>query len=78
MYTTSGGLKIAYLSGIAAEKEKQAHSFDLDDVTALRDACLRGNSNYRGVDVLVTSQWPEDVAKFDEKFEVRLLPSCFK
>lgn len=70
LYSTSGGLKIAYLSGIATDKGKEQHNFDADDIVALKDACLRGNSSFRGVDLLVTSQWPEGVSKFHDKFEV--------
>ncbi|KAJ6641197.1 CWF19-like protein 1 like [Pseudolycoriella hygida] len=59
LYTISSGIKIAYLSGI--EGEKSDHSFDVEDVKAVRNSCFINKTSageYRGIDILLTSQWP--------------------
>ncbi|XP_058826672.1 CWF19-like protein 1 homolog [Topomyia yanbarensis] len=65
IYSTSTGLKIAYVSGTEADNESGKKvpewKFTKDDVVAVRDSCFASKSNmgdYRGVDVLLTSQWP--------------------
>lgn len=68
LYTSSAGLRIAYLSGIFAESgDDDVCKFTTEDATALRDICLKGSSGFRGVDVLLTSQWPSDVFNLDGK-----------
>ncbi|XP_063698565.1 CWF19-like protein 1 homolog [Culicoides brevitarsis] len=64
LYTTSSGLRIAYLSGTEAksdETETPAWQFTKKDVIAVRDSCLASKSSgeYRGVDVLITAQEPK-------------------
>lgn len=66
LYTSSGGLKIAYLSGIAAESKDNIHTFTTEDVSSLYDVCVRGNPNFRGVDILLSTQWPSGITKPDE------------
>ncbi|XP_037043320.1 CWF19-like protein 1 homolog [Bradysia coprophila] len=59
LYTISSGIKIAYLSGIEAEKSDW--SFDTEDVKAVRNSCFINKTSmgeYRGIDILLTSQWP--------------------
>ncbi|XP_055531531.1 CWF19-like protein 1 homolog [Wyeomyia smithii] len=70
IYCTSSGLKIAYVSGVEAEtatsKSVPEWKFTRQDVQAVRDSCFASKSNmgdYRGVDVLVTSQWPAGIRK---------------
>ncbi|XP_062132153.1 CWF19-like protein 1 homolog isoform X1 [Drosophila sulfurigaster albostrigata] len=62
VYTLSSGVKIAYLSGVeAATSAAGDHEFSKADVQAVRNSCLVSKScatDYRGVDVLLTSQWP--------------------
>ncbi|XP_058464437.1 CWF19-like protein 1 homolog [Malaya genurostris] len=65
IFSTSCGLKIAYVSGTEAEHADATKApewqFTKDDVLAVRDSCFASKSNmgdYRGVDVLVTCQWP--------------------
>lgn len=65
VYTLSSGVKIAYLSGFeaagAAESSGSEHEFTKADVLAVRNSCLvskNSSTEYRGVDVLLTSQWP--------------------
>lgn len=66
LYNTSGGLKIVYLSGVQGTGEKiKPFEFNKDDVITLRDMCLKGQSNFRGVDILITAQWPKNVYNLD-------------
>ncbi|XP_052873010.1 CWF19-like protein 1 homolog [Anopheles cruzii] len=62
LYTTSGGLKIAYLSGTASSQEDANEwTYSKADVMAVRDSCLASKANmgdFRGIDILLTSQWP--------------------
>lgn len=77
IYATSSGLKIAYVSGTEAEgdtpKAVPEWKFTKEDVMAVRDSCFASKSNmgdFRGVDLLVTSQWPagiKDEAKTSSK-----------
>lgn len=71
LYNTSGNLKIAYLSGISnKEKKKNSFEFDKSDINSLRDMCMRGQPNFRGIDILLTSQWPENVFNLDPEHKV--------
>lgn len=68
VYITNG-LRIAYLSGTFTNNvSKKDHEFNDEEVIALRDICLRANSNFRGVDILLTSQWPTDVTNEDSQW----------
>ncbi|XP_068145892.1 CWF19-like protein 1 homolog [Drosophila tropicalis] len=63
VYTLSSGVKIAYLSGMEAAGGDAAasHEFTKADIGAVRNSCLVSkncSTEYRGVDVLLTSQWP--------------------
>ncbi|KAH8407462.1 hypothetical protein KR222_001468, partial [Zaprionus bogoriensis] len=62
VYTLSSGVKIAYLSGVEATGSIAGeHEFNKSDIQAVRNSCLVSKncaSDYRGVDVLLTSQWP--------------------
>lgn len=68
IYTVSSGLKIAYVSGIEApekDSNQQIH-FNIDDVKSVATSCLASNNTsgeYRGVDILITSQWPTATKK---------------
>ncbi|KAG5319992.1 C19L1 protein, partial [Pseudoatta argentina] len=66
LYIASSGLKIAYLSGTekVPSKNKTIH-FDEHDVVSIRNSCLKGQPSFRGVDILLTSPWPEGVTNFD-------------
>lgn len=63
MYTVASGLKIAYISGLES-RDSEANSmgnFKIDDVKAVATACLASNhtsGEYRGIDILISSQWP--------------------
>lgn len=62
MFTLAAGFTVAYLSGLEAkEGSKETCQFDKKDVTAVRNSCLKNFTNmddYRGIDFLLTSQWP--------------------
>ncbi|XP_071454762.1 CWF19-like protein 1 [Hetaerina americana] len=75
LYRGSSGLKMAYVSGIdgpgggsrhssssGSSNDQPEHFFSEADVTAVRDACTRSSSgSFRGIDILLTSQWPHGV-----------------
>lgn len=58
---------MAYLSGIETkEASKDQWQFDKKDVTAVRNSCLKNFTNmddYRGIDFLLTSQWPSGIVE---------------
>ncbi|XP_037953190.1 CWF19-like protein 1 homolog, partial [Teleopsis dalmanni] len=62
LYTLSSGIKIAYLSGIEESKDSNKECcFNKDDIITLRNSCLVSKSSaseYKGVDILLTSQQP--------------------
>ncbi|XP_048241533.1 CWF19-like protein 1 isoform X4 [Haliotis rufescens] len=63
-YAGSSGLQIAYLSGMEAQQQTQdAWQFTKDDILTLTGPVASDN-NYRGIDVLLTSQWPQSVQKY--------------
>ncbi|XP_048581783.1 CWF19-like protein 1 isoform X2 [Nematostella vectensis] len=63
---TPSGLQIAYLSGTdKAEGLKGGCVFSEQDVASLESKS--NEENFKGVDLLLTSCWPQDVAKFTKK-----------
>lgn len=61
VFTGVSGLQIAYVSGREALQEPApAHCFTPKDLSALV-APLTSSSKFRGVDILLTSQWPRGV-----------------
>uniref|UniRef100_A0A8C4ZG44 CWF19-like protein 1 n=1 Tax=Gadus morhua TaxID=8049 RepID=A0A8C4ZG44_GADMO len=70
VFTGASGLQIAYVSGREALQEPApAHCFTPKDLLALV-APLVNNSKFRGVDILLTSQWPRGVWQFGNNPEV--------
>lgn len=66
LYTASSGLKIAYLSGIEkTTNENKFISFDEQDVVSVKNSCLKGQPSFRGVDILLTSPWPDGIINHD-------------
>ncbi|KAH9632610.1 hypothetical protein HF086_001853 [Spodoptera exigua] len=64
IFTTSADVKIAYLTGLSRRelgKELPMCTFEPSDCSAVRDACFRGQSEYRGVDMLITTLWPAGI-----------------
>lgn len=54
---------MAYLSGLACSGEKNKWNYDESDVCDLCDVALKGSPSFRGVDVLLTSQWPAGIVE---------------
>nr|XP_014102228.1 CWF19-like protein 1 homolog [Bactrocera oleae] len=75
LYTLTSGVRVAYLSGlekvdgyIPSEDEKQIF-FDKDDIVSIRNSCVVSKtsaSDYKGVDILLTSQWPYGIYEDNE------------
>ncbi|XP_050674413.1 CWF19-like protein 1 isoform X2 [Leptidea sinapis] len=64
IFTTSADVKIAYLTGLSRRelgKDIPMCTFEPSDCSAVRDACYRGQTEYRGVDVLITTLWPSGI-----------------
>lgn len=61
LFTGSSGLKLAYLSGIEGSSEA-SHIFTVKDAADLQTNFSHGSS--RGVDILLTSQWPRGITKY--------------
>lgn len=67
LFTTTSGLKVVYVSGTEAESDKSSHhTFTKEDIESLRNICVRGQSNFRGVDILITLSWPKDITLGDK------------
>lgn len=68
LYNAESGLKLAYLSGIEKDdKSNQSSTTTITekDVVSVRNSCLKGQPCFRGIDILMTSQWPHDITKLD-------------
>ncbi|XP_025896473.1 CWF19-like protein 1 [Nothoprocta perdicaria] len=64
VFSGTSGLQIAYLSGTEAQHEPAlASAFTAKDAAELT-ASLLSAPGFRGVDILLTSPWPRDVARF--------------
>lgn len=64
VFTGSSGLQIAYLSGTESLDEPvPSYSFSPTDVSSLR-TMLCSASQFKGVDILLTSPWPKYVGSF--------------
>ncbi|KAF0028803.1 hypothetical protein F2P81_017908 [Scophthalmus maximus] len=70
VFTGVSGLQIAYVSGREAPQEPApAHCFTAKDLSALVSP-LTASSKFRGVDILLTSQWPRGVWHYANNPEV--------
>ncbi|XP_068611395.1 CWF19-like protein 1 [Brachionichthys hirsutus] len=70
VFTGASGLQIAYVSGQEARQDPApAHCFTSKDLAALT-APLAGSPKFRGVDILLTSQWPRGVCRYGNNPEV--------
>ncbi|KAI5727263.1 hypothetical protein M8J76_017198 [Diaphorina citri] len=67
----SNGLKIAYLSGVDGEtNQSDSHvQFTPDDVQFIRDSCVK-NADFKGVDLLLTYEWPSEVVNHETRENV--------
>ena len=62
-YTGSSGLQLAYLSGRESDIISDNTHFNTIDVNSLVDP-IKNDSSFKGVDILITSQWPKGVEKY--------------
>lgn len=70
VFTGASGLQIAYVSGREAIQEPApAHCFTPKDLGALVSP-LVNNSKFKGVDILLTSQWPKGVWQYGNSPEL--------
>lgn len=72
IFTTSADVKIAYLSGMSRRelgKDLPMCTFEPSDCSSIRDSCFRSQSEYRGVDILITTLWPSGIQE-DENQKV--------
>ncbi|KAK2146142.1 hypothetical protein LSH36_629g01064 [Paralvinella palmiformis] len=69
IYTSSNGLKVAYLSGTDPKMQSDSPEicFSQNDVCAL--TVSSSSTSFKGVDLLLTSQWPRGVEKYGIKAE---------
>lgn len=70
IFTGASGLQIAYVSGREAIQDPApAHCFSPKDLATLVEP-LVCNSKFKGVDILLTSQWPRGVWQYGNNPEV--------
>lgn len=70
VFTGVSGLQIAYVSGQEALQEPApSHCFTSKDLSSLV-APLTSNSKFKGVDILLSSQWPKGVWQYGNNPEV--------
>ncbi|XP_048727502.1 CWF19-like protein 1 [Ostrea edulis] len=67
-YTGSSGLSVAYLSGAEGDKSDFTHFLQEDVSTLLLP--FQNDTKFRGVDILLTSQWPKHPSKYGSEVEV--------
>ena len=65
VYTGSSGLCVAYLSGLDGTKgaSDQDTHFSAEDIDSLT-LPLVSDSKFKGVDILLTSEWPKGTEKY--------------
>ena len=68
-FTTKEGLKIAYFSGSGRAGAEDTFGLNHDRVKSLEVSSKCQDSNFVGVDVLITSEWPRGVTRFAGKPE---------
>uniref|UniRef100_A0A8K9WTZ0 CWF19-like protein 1 n=1 Tax=Oncorhynchus mykiss TaxID=8022 RepID=A0A8K9WTZ0_ONCMY len=70
VFTGASGLQIAYVSGREGQQDPTpAHCFSPKDLTQLVEPLI-SNNQFRGVDILLTSQWPRGVWQYANSPEV--------
>ncbi|XP_007575217.1 CWF19-like protein 1 [Poecilia formosa] len=70
VFTGASGLQLAYVGGREALQEPApAHCFTSKDLSTLVNS-LTSSSKFRGVDILLTSQWPRGVWQYGNNPEV--------
>ncbi|XP_017340533.1 CWF19-like protein 1 isoform X1 [Ictalurus punctatus] len=70
VFTGASGLQVVYVSGRESQQEPApAHCFTPKDLAALVTP-LASSSKFKGVDILLTSQWPRGVWQYGNNPEV--------
>lgn len=67
VFKTSSGLRVAYISGIespSGSTPSPKHCFSQTDTKNLLNLLKVDSSDYKGVDILLTSQWPKGVTNY--------------
>lgn len=54
---------MAYLSGLESDIVSDSTHFNAVDISALTDP-VKNDTKFKGVDILITSQWPKGVEKY--------------
>lgn len=68
VFTTNSGLTVAYVSGVENPTLNTECQITKDDIERVRNACVKSQeASFRGIDILLTSTWPANVTRFDEK-----------
>lgn len=49
------------MSGLSGTESNGSWTYSEKDVSDLCDVSLKGNPSFRGVDILMVSQWPTDI-----------------
>ena len=68
--TTSTGLKIVYISGVESPSSSSPapkHCYSESDLKNLMTVLKTNQPDYKGVDILLTSEWPKGVTTFGNK-----------
>lgn len=68
LYTGSSGLQLAYLSGRESEIISDDTSFVGVDAATLTGP-VKNDTKFKGIDILITSQWPKGVEKYGTELE---------
>ncbi|XP_078481216.1 CWF19-like protein 1 [Ciona intestinalis] len=76
IFTGTSGLKIAYVSGTQSTGTSTKTSFSDDDIRGLASQLGVGGSEYHGVDILMTSSWPNGVSAFGNSPSSEKCKSC--
>jgi len=70
VYNESSGLKIAYLGGLDASNKSSAKDticeFNHEEIRNLRIQLESEKGEFKGVDILITSQWPQGVHRLSQ------------
>lgn len=72
IFKTASGLVVAYISG--REKLLPGGDFNESDINALKDQ-IRRDDKFQGVDILLTSVWPQGITKYTKTEMVENNPS---
>jgi len=79
VFTFSNGLKIVYISGTESPSNSSPvprHCYSDSDLKSLMTVLKTNESGYKGVDILLTSEWPKGVANLGNKPPLEKCNSC--